>query len=212
MKIFEADHKQYIKLGDLYHLLRGLRQEIYDRYTRDENGTFIQEDGTPGLTKEDSIEIASYARVMPVILRNKVHACETPDEIRKIYERVMDEFYDGKYVLIMKQKDDDGKEQVYFFRKYCLGAMEARLKDEGKTDAEIEEATNDAVGDPVFSPRLKDCEFFEDHESADSSAVFINHNYGLGVEVMPAWYFNPNVKKRMMDFIDGKNDEPEREE
>ena len=35
MKIYEAENKQYILLGDLDHMLRCMRRKIYDKYTRE---------------------------------------------------------------------------------------------------------------------------------------------------------------------------------
>lgn len=209
MKIYEAENKQYILLGDLDHLLRCERRKIYDKYIRDDEGKFYQEDGTFGLTKEDAIEIGTLAHVMSGVLLNKIHACETPDEIRGLHKRIEDEFYMDKYVLTMIQENEDGKNELYYFRKYCLGVMEARLKEEGKTEEEIAKETEDACGDPVFSPRLIDAMFFEDHESADSSATFIRHNYGFDVKIDPAWYYNPNVKERLEKWLneeDNTND------
>lgn len=202
MKIYEAEHKQYIRLGDLDHLLKCMRQEIYDKYDRDEDGKFYQKDGTFGLTREDSMEVSLLCHVMTRVLENKIHACETPEEIRNVHRRIWDEFYDGKYVLTMTGKDDGEKEKLYFFRKYCLGAMEARLKEEGKTDEEIAVETEDACGDPVFTDRKIQAMYFEDHESADSSATFIRHNYGLDVRVDPAWYYNPNAQERLKKWLD----------
>ena len=129
MKIYEAEHKQYVLLGDLDHLLRCERRKIYDKYTRDEDGKFYQPDGTFGLTKEDAIEIGALAHVMSGVLLNKIHACETPDEIREMHKRIETEFYMDKYVLTMVSEDKYGKKELYFFRKFCLGAMEARLKE-----------------------------------------------------------------------------------
>lgn len=202
MKIFEFDHRQFIRIGDLDHMLRCMRRKIYDKYTRDEDGKYYQKDGTFGLTMEDAIETGTLIHVLTGVLENKIHACETPDEIREVHKRIESEFYMDKYVLILEDKSEDGKKSLYFFRKYCTGAMAARLKAEGKTDEEIEKETEDACGDPVFSPRLIDAMFFEDHESADSSATFIRHNYGMDVKIEPAWYFDPNVKERLQKWID----------
>ena len=208
MKIYEAEHKQYVSLGDLDHLLKCMRQEIYGKYDRDEEGRYHQKDGTPGLTHDDNLEISVLCHVMTKVLENKIHACETPDEIRDVHRRIWDEFYMDKYVVTMTTENDDGKKELYFFRKFCLGAMEARLKEEGKTEEEIAKETEDACGDPVFTGRKIQAMYFEDHEAADSSATFIRHNYGLDVNVDPAWYYNPNVKERMMKFI---NEEAEKE-
>ena len=201
MKIYEAEHKQYILLGDLDHMLRCMRRKIYDGYDRDEEGKFYQKDGTFGLTAEDAIEVGTLSHIMTGVLENKIHACETADEIRAIHKRVEDEFYMDKYVLTVVEEDKYGNKKQYYFRKYCIDAMKARLKEDGRTEEEIEKETEDACGNPVFSPRLIDAMFFEDHESADSSAVFIRHNYGLDVKIDPAWYYNPNVKERLEKWI-----------
>ena len=206
MKIYEAEHKQYVLLGDLDHLLRCERRKIYDKYTRDEDGKFYQKDGTFGLTADDGIVVGTLAHVMSGVLENKLHACETPDEIREMHKRIETEFYMDKYVLTMVEENENGKKSLLFFRKYCLGSMEARLKEEGKTDEEIAKETEDACGDPVFSPRPIDAMYFEDHESADSSAVFIRHNYDLDVRIDPAWYYDPNVKERLEKWLNEEDE------
>lgn len=209
MRIFEAEHKQYIRVGDLDHLIKGMRREVYDKYTRDENGAFYQEDGTKGITHDDGIIIATLVGVMGKVLKNKIHACETPDEIRKVHERVEMEFYMDKFLVVSREKDEAGKTTgIYFFRKYCRTAMENRLREEGKTEDEIsEEMTEDAVGDPVFSSRLSDAVFYEDYETADSCASFIRHNYGTDVEIEPAWHYDPNVEKRLIEWLNREGEE-----
>jgi len=208
MRIFDAEHRQYIRLGDLDHLLKSMRREVYDRYTRDKNGALYQEDGTKGLTHDDAVITATLAGVMTKVLKNKINACETPDEIRKVHERIEMEFYMDKFLVVSKENDETGKTTgIYFFMKYCRTAMENRMRDEGKTEDEIaEEMTEDAVGDPVFSTRLSDAEFFEDYEMADSCASFIRHNYGTDVEVVPAWHYDPNVEKRLIDWLNREVD------
>lgn len=207
MKIFEFDHRQFIRIGDLDHMLRCMRRKIYDKYTRDEDGKYYQKDGTFGLTTEDAIETGTLIHVLTGVLENKIHACETPDEIRDVHKRIESEFYMDKYVLVLEDKSEDGKKSLYFFRKYCTDAMAARLKEEGKSAEEIEKETEDACGDPVFTPRIIDAMFFENHEDADSSATFINHNYKLGVKIDPAWYFDPNVKERLQKWLDEEVDD-----
>lgn len=202
MKIYEAEHKQYVSLGDLDHLLRCMRWEVYDKYDRDEEGKFHQKDGTPGLTHDDMLETSVLCHVMTRILANKIHACETPDEIRDVHRRIQDEFFSDKYVLTMTAENEDGKKELYFFRKFCIDAMKARLQGEGKTEEEIAKETEDAAGDPVFSDRRLQAMYFEDHETADSSAAFIRSNYDLDVRIDPAWYYNPNVKERMKKWLD----------
>ena len=150
------------------------------------------------------------ANVMTRILQNKIRACETPGEIEKIHERLVDEFYNGKYLVVVEE-EENGKKEKYFFKRYCLGALEKKLRDEGKTDEEIAEKLEDNVGMPVFSGVLRDAEFFEDHESADSTVTFINHNYDLNAMVKPAWYFNPNVGKRIEKWLSEDMDEEEEE-
>ena len=101
MKIIEADHKQYIRLGDLYHLLHLMRWDmVYDKYDRDEDGAFIQKDGTKGLTIDDARIVSALSNVMTRILHNKVHACETPDEIRKLYNTPYIENWAGKKITM----------------------------------------------------------------------------------------------------------------
>lgn len=201
MKIIKVDNKHYIRLGDLDHLLRQKRMEILDKYNRDENGAFIQEDGTKGLTAEDSIKFATLIGIRSDVVVNLVHACETPDEIRELNRRIENEFYMDKYAITAHTKDEEGKEMIVYFRKFCKGATEAKLREEGKTPEEIEKELEDAVGEPAFSAQSRDAYFFENHEDADGAATYINSNYGVGAEVKPAWYLNHKAVKRFLDTV-----------
>jgi hypothetical protein len=59
------------------------------------------------------------------------------------------------------------------------------------------------AGDPVFSFRSKDAEYFETHDSADSMAEYIRHNYDMDVQIDPAWYYDRHAKQRLLELIDG---------
>jgi len=206
MKITTIDNKHYINLGDLDHLIRKLQWDINDKYIRDSEGNFIQKDGTFGLTHDDAITKAAYTHVFTKAVANLIHACESPDEVRKLHNSLESEFYWDKYVITLEGEDEDGKKRLVFFRKLCMESKVARLKEAGKTDEEIGAMIDSGeAGDPVFSLRDKDAEFFESHDSADSMAEYIRHNYGMDVKIDPAWYYDRHAKQRLMDLID--NDE-----
>lgn len=202
MRIVKVDNKHYINLGDLDHLIRQLMWEINDKYDRDSEGCFWQKDGTFGLTHDDSITKAAYTHVMTKVLSNMIHACESPEEVRELHNKIESEFYWDKYVITLKNKDDYGKDSVLFFRKFCLDAMKARLREEGKIEEEISRMVNEGdCGDPVFSEHSRDALYYEDHDSADSATTYIKHNYGMDVQIDPAWYYDRIAKQRLLDWI-----------
>lgn len=208
MKITTIDHKHYINLGDLDHLIRQLQWEINDKYDRDAEGCFYQKNGTFGLTHDDAVTKAAYTHVFTKVLSSMIHACESPDDVRKLHDKIESEFYWDKYVVTAKDKDEYGKGSVLFFRKFCLDAMKARLRDEGKTDAEIDSMVDDGdCGDPVFTEKDRQAMYFENYDTADSAATYIKHNYGLDVDIDPAWYYDRHAKQRLIDWIDRKDDE-----
>ena len=204
MKITTIDSKHYINLGDLDHLIRKMQWEINDRYDRDAEGNFIQKDGTFGLTHDDAITKTAYTHVLTKAMSNLIHACESADEVRKLHNNIESEFYWDKYVITLSGKDEDGKKTLVFFQKLCMASKVRRLREEGKTDTEIDEMINDGeAGDPVFSFRSKDAEYFEAHDSADSMAEYIRHNYDMDVQIDPAWYYDRHAKQRLLELIDG---------
>ena len=208
MKITKVDSKHYINLGDLDHLIRTLQWEINDKYDRDAEGCFYQKDGTFGLTHDDAVTKAAYTHVFTKVLSNMIHACESPEEIRKLHNKIESEFYWDKYVITLKKKDDYGKGSVVFFSRFCMDAMAARLRSEGCTEEEIQQQIDEGgCGDPVFCKSDKYAMFYEDHDSADSAATYIRHNYDLDVEIDPAWYYDRHAKQRLMDWLDGNADE-----
>ena len=208
MKIINVDNKHYINLGDLDHLIRELQWEINDKYDRDEEGCFYQKDGTFGLTHDDAVTKAAYTHVMTKVLANKIHACESPDEVRNLHNKIESEFYWDKYVVVLKEKEEYGKGSVMFFRKFCLDATRARLLAEGKTEDEIDRMVDDDdCGDPVFTEKSRQAMYFENHDNADSAATYIKHNYHLDVEIDPAWYYDTHARQRLIDWINDNSDE-----
>ena len=202
MKITTIDNKHYVNLGDLDHLIRQLQWEINDKYDRDAEGCFYQKDGTFGLTHDDAVTKAAYTHVFTKVLASKIHACESPEDVRKLHDSIESEFYWDKYVVTLKDKDEDGKQKLFFFRKFCLDAMKARLREEGKTDTEIDGMVDDGdCGDPVFTEKSRQALYYEDHESAESAATYIRHNYDLDVQIDPAWYYDSHAKQRLLDFL-----------
>ncbi len=208
MKIINVDNKHYINLGDLDHLIRMLNWEINEKYDRDAEGNFIQKDGTFGLTHDDAVTKAAYAHVMTKVLAPKIHACESPKEVHELHNKIESEFYWDKYVVVLKKKDNYGKDSVMFFRQFCLDAMKARMRHEGVTDAEIEQMVDEGdCGDPVFTDTPRFALYYENHEIAESAATYIKHNYDLDVEIDPAWYYDIHAKQRLLDWLNENNDE-----
>ena len=209
MKIIKADNKHYIRLGDLDHLLRCMSLEIYGKYTRDEDGKFVQQDGTSGMTIVDIARLTMIRDVMNRVMETWIAACDTKEELRKMNERIESEFYQDKYAVVIKETDEDGKPHRYLFRKYCEGAMRARMEEEGKSEEEILETLEDRDGDPVFTEDPMQAEFMESHEMADATARYIKAQYQLETEVDPAWFYDHKGVKRVLDAIFEETDEDE---
>ena len=208
MRIIKVDNKHYINLGDLDHLIRSLQWEINDKYDRDAEGCFYQKDGTFGLTHDDAITKAAYTHIFTKVLSNMIHACESPDDVRKLHDKIESEFYWDKYVVTLKDKDNYGKGSVVFLRKFCLDAMKARLREEGKTDEEINLLVDEGdCGDPVFTEKSRQALYYENHENAESAATYIKHNYHLDVQIDPAWYYDTHARQRLIDWLDGVGNE-----
>ena len=202
MRIIKADNKHYIRLGDLDHLIRSMRFEVYDKYDRDDQGVFIQKDGTKGLAHDDAVTIAAYTHVMGQVLKNWIAARETAEEIREMRERIESEFYRDKYVVTTDSETEDGKKYLAFFRKFCQGPMEERYREEGKSEEEITKLMEDDIGMPVFSNLVRDAEYFEDHEDAEGTATHIRSRWDLEVKVVPAWHFDRRIKERLLKALD----------
>lgn len=201
MKIIKADNKHYIRLGDLDHLLRCMSLEIYGKYTRNEEGTYVQENGAEGMTLKDIAWLKAIRAVMTRVLQREINACETEQEVWNLEDRIESEFYRDKYVVMIKEMDEDGHRHNYLFRKYCEGAMRAKMEEEGKSEKEILETLEDRDGDPVFTEDPMQADFMEDHEMADATARYIKSAYGLETEVEPAWFYNHKTVKKVLDAI-----------
>lgn len=208
MKIVNVDNKHYINLGDLDNLIRQLNWEINDRYDRDEEGNFYQKDGTFGLTHDDAVTKEAYMHLFTKVLANKIHACESPEDVRRLHDRIESEFYRDKYVITAKEKDNYGKGGMLFFRKFCFDVKRARLLEEGITEAEIAQQEEEGdVGDPVFTRKSRQARYYDDYESAENSAIFIKRNYDLEVDIDPAWYYDPHAKQRLLDWLNEEDHE-----
>lgn len=212
LKLTKIDEHYYVKLVDVERLLHDMRQEILDNAEFETN-----EDGTRKyhLTEPETGVVNALFFASACLRKRLMVTCETPEEVRAMHERIRNGYYSGKYYLSEKSEDGDGKPQLIYFRKYCPGLMRARLKDEGKTEEEIEEAITDHQGDPAFTDISKYAKLFESMEEATDHMIFLNHNYGTHLEVHPAFLLNG---KRCREFLDqllkgGADDgEPERQE
>ena len=198
LRLLEVDHKHYLKLADVERLLRDMRRDIL--------GNAVWEELEAGkrkfhLTETEQEVLNNLYFVSNCIKRQLAVACETPDEIRKVHEKIRRAYYDGKYYLSEKTTDEDGKPILLYFRKYCKGAMEARLKAEGKTQEEIEETLREKDGDPAFTSKGEFARLFESMEHAESHRTYINHNYQMNLTVNPAWMLDNKTCKEMLDKI-----------
>ena len=206
LHLTEIDGRHYLKLVDVERLLYDLRRDILDHTPVDG----VTEDGLKkyNLTDTDR-EIMNYLYfVSSCIKQQLVVQCETPDEIRELHEKIRRRYYEGKYYLSEVQRDEKGKPvSILYFRKYCPGAMKARLEAEGKTEDEINEALEDSEGDPVFSECSKDAKLFESMEQAYSNRTYLNHHCKMNLEVSDAWLLDHRMCKSMMDSLFKEVDE-----
>ena len=211
MHLTEIDGRHYLKLVDVERLLYDLRRDILDHTPVDG----VTEDGLKKyqLTDTDR-EIMNYLYfVSSCIKRQLVVQCETPDEIRELHEKIRRRYYDGKYYLSEVQRDEKGKPvSILYFRKYCHGAMKARLEAEGKTEDEINEALEDSEGDPVFSEYSKDAKLFESMEQAYSHRDYLNHHCKMNLGVSDAWLLDSRMCKSMLDKLFKEIDEREEQD
>ena len=206
LKLTEIDGTHYLKLCDLERLLHDLRRNILDNAKSEP-----LEDGKRkyDLTETER-EILNHLYFIASCAKSQlVHTCESPDEIRELAERIRKAYYVGKYCLTEKTEDENGKPMLIYFRKYCPGAMAARLKEEGKTEEEIREIMQDEEGDPAFTYESKFAKLFESMESADSYKVYLNHNYNMHLEVEPAYRLDAKVCKELLDKLLKDDDETE---
>lgn len=196
LKLTEINHEQYLKLVDVERLLHEMRREIYDNtpYEVTDNGLRKYQ-----LTDTNRARLNDLYFVTSCIKRQLVLACESPEEIRALSERIRKGYYFGKYYLSQKDKDEDGKPILIYFRKYCPGAMEARMQAEGATEDEIKEALMEKDGDPAFTTEGKYAFLFESMEEAYSHRAYLNHNYQMNLEVSEAFTLDHKTCK---DFLD----------
>ena len=212
LKLTQIDEFHYAKVVDVERLLHDMRREIHDNAAYE-----LNEDGTKKwhLTEAESAVINALFFVGSCVKRQMMVTCETPDEIRAMHERIRNMYYAGKYYLSEKSEDENGKPTLIYFRKYCPGLMASRLKEEGKTEEEIEEAIREHEGDPAFTDASKYAMLFESLEDAESHKTYLNHNFKVNLEVHPAFLLNGKRCREMLDKLlkgGADNGEAERQE
>ena len=202
MRIHEFDGFKYIKLGDLDHMLRMWAYSIYDKYDVDADGNISQKDGTKGLKHDDNLKIQIISAVMNKILKNVLRSCDTNEEAEKWKNRVEGEFYGKKYVIqIVPEKGAEPAEPI-FFRGFCPGVLETKMREEGKSQEEIEEALDRCEGIPAFGTGEQDAWFFEDHWHATNAAKSIRRwDENLKVEVIDAFRASPRMLRRIYESL-----------
>lgn len=198
LKLTQIDELHYAKVVDVERLLHDMQREIYDNaeYELNEDGTRMYH-----LTDEESAVVNALYFVGSCVRKQLIVTCETPDEIRAMHERIRNMYYAGKYYLSEKSEDEDGKPTLIYFRKYCPGLMASRLKEEGKTEEEIEEAIREHEGDPAFTDAGKYAKLFESMEDAESHRAYLNHNFKMNLEVYPAFLLNGKRCRQMLDTL-----------
>lgn len=198
LKITTIDDTEYLKLCDVERLLRDMRREILDNSEYE-----TMEDGTRKYhhTEVETDRLNDLYFVSSCLKRELVLSCESPDEIRALNERIRKSYYRGKYYLSQPEQDESGKPSILYFRKYCPGAMKARLEREGKTKEEIEEALRESEGDPVFTNDSRYAFLFESMEKAESHRAYLNHHCNMDLKSSAAFLLDVKSVKAMLDKL-----------
>lgn len=202
MKITTIDGIQYVKLCDLERLSKKLRKEVYNKYEKDEKGC-------RHLSEQDVALVGGYSHFMTEVLIDEIHACDTPDEIRKLHADLEHDFYKDKWVI--KCKDGD---QTLYYEKYCVGALRAKMEGEGASRKEIESAlTESPEGVPVFTSDALYANYFDYHDIACLICDRINREYpDIGCEVIFAAYTSGKECKRLLNAIFNEGTEKQEED
>lgn len=199
LKLTRIDNVEYLKLADVERLLSDLRREIK------EDAPFeMNQDGTKKYHLTDTqLTVMKYLGfISNCIMRGLLITCEQPEDVKAVLRRVRVEFYSGKYYLSRTERDESGKiTEVLYFRKYCKGAMAARLEAEGKTQEEIDAELAESDGDPVLSNFHQDACLFESMETATSNMTYLNHNYNMGLELHEAVLLDSRLVREMLDKL-----------
>ena len=206
LKLLKLEDHYYLKLADVERLVADMRREILNNATAE-----LNDDGTKNymLTDAERERLEDLYFISHCIRYQLSIQCETPEEERELHEKIRKMYYWGKYYLSETQRDDNGKPTgILYFRKYCLGAMKARMEAEGKSEGEIKKAMETEDGDPVFTPESKQARLFESLESAEANMTYLNHNYKMDLTVSPAIFLDHGSCKEFLDKL-LKGDETE---
>lgn len=199
MKITTIDDTEYLKLCDVERLLHDMRREILDNSEYE-----IMQDGTRKYhhTESEMARLNDLYFVSSCLKRELVLSCESPDEIRALHEHIRKSYYRGKYYLSQPGEGETGKPvSILYFRKYCPGAMKARLEEEGKSKEEIEEALRESEGDPAFTTDSKYAFLFESLEEAEANRSYLNHNYNMNLKSSAAFLLDTKSGKALLDKL-----------
>jgi hypothetical protein len=187
------DGIRYIRLADVLQKARRLCAFVNEEALRDENGKYVD--------PIDEATIHAYNRLFQEIAGDEVSG-DTREESKKLLLELEREYYLRRYAVTMK--DDEG---TYYFRKMCAGALEARMKQEGKSDEEIQQALEDGETLPVFSSDKKLAEVLDDYYIAEIIKKRCEDE-GLTVEIVPAIYTaNGKFTKYWLDSLFSTSDD-----
>ena len=202
MKITTINGIQYVKLCDLDRLSRQLRRDILDKYPKDEKGQ-------RHLSEQDMVMTSAYSHFMTEVLIDEIHACESPDEIRKLRADIEHDFYKGKWAIRCKDKENG----FLYYERYCEGALRAQMEQDGETEEAIQAALiENPEGLPIFTTSEWHANFFDWHEIACMVCDSIKRRFpDLDIEVIPAAMTSGKECKRMLNAIlgDDKNEKAE---
>ena len=177
MNKITLNDKRYIALGDFNALRYSLARDIIEKYEPDENGQ-------RHMSEYDQGALGVLTNIMTQIMSEEIHAAESPDEIRKMYDDIRWEWMRDKFVIVGK----DNGENV-FFRKYCAC---------GDNDEE----------QPVFTGKIRLAKTWENHWYAELAMKELQEETGLDLKVDYLYLYAmlPADAKRLLDAI--FDDEP----
>ena len=173
--VMTIDGVRYVRLADVLQEARRLSGFTFEDAIRDENGEYVD--------PCDKAKIDAYGRLFFEVAGSEV-AGDSKAETTTLLLELEREYYLRRYVVTTKDGDDR-----YYFRKMCAVALEARMKEEGKSEEEIHKALEDGEALPVFSSDRKLARVFDDHADAEYIKKRCEEE-GMTVEIVPAIYID----------------------
>lgn len=173
---------RYIRLADVLAAAKRRAMFVRDNAILDENKQYVD--------PCDKAAVDAINKLFYEIAEDEVGG-DSKEELLELEQ----ERYKHRYAVMMTS---DGKH--YYFRKFCAGAVAARMTEEGKSAEEIEKAVDDGETLPVFGDR-KFAKLFDNYFSAECVKTRCAEE-GLEAEIVPAMYAASNaVQKNVLEAL-----------